>query len=72
MRRVTVTIEEVGTGSTGKASVSTESNTYGNGAVTDHIAAVTQKTLEMWTAVDPQSAKPRLTGHPHPAPGRPA
>lgn len=71
MRRVTIIIEETtGLGSKGSASVTVDSNLYGNGTVAVQIAEVAKGVMNIWSAVDPQSCEMRTTlpGHPKPAP----
>lgn len=69
MRRVTIIIEEIGSGEAGSVKISTESNTYGHGTVAGHIGEVAKSVIAVWSAVDPQSCEPKTpAGHPRPAP----
>lgn len=73
MRRVTITIEEIGTDGRTSATVSTESNTYGHGTVRKQIDGATDEVMRQWVAVDPQSSTPLRAslGRPRPAPPQP-
>lgn len=59
MRRITITIEEIGPPRPdATATYTTHSATGGPGAIADQIAKTAEGVTAMWAGVDPNSARP--------------